>query len=268
MLKNYKICSSTWRAMSSPGGLVAGIVLFSVLLFVSNGVYAENTESLFASGNSKYEQGDYAGAIADYEKARLTGKVSAALYYNLAGAYFKYSDVGRAVLNYERARELSPRDADITANYALSKSLVRGNEPPLKGFLAWRPVRAYFSLLTVSEMTIITSALFFLFFIFLALAAVSESFRARSVFILFVILIFLIFSSTFVFLKVKDRDSRAVTIADSSNALYGPFDSATKFFTLYEGNIINILESKGDWDRVRRSDGMIGWVKNEDIERI
>jgi tetratricopeptide (TPR) repeat protein len=227
-----------------------------------------STETFFASGNSEYEKGDYTRAIAEYEKARFSGKVSAALYYNLAGAYFKAGDVGRAILNYERAIRLAPRDPDIAANYAFARSMVTGKEPPPKGFFAWRPLRLYSGFLTVNEITIVTSGLFFLLFVLIAVAVVSERSRtiARGAAILLAVMIVL--NSAIIFHKVKEGRSYAVTVVPSLDALFGPFDSATKFFTLHEGNGVIILETKDLWHRVRRSDGMVGWVRGSGVERI
>ena len=54
---------------------------------------------------------------ANYEEAARTyqhlvglGYEDATLYYNLANAYYKSEDMGRAILNYLRARRLAPFD--------------------------------------------------------------------------------------------------------------------------------------------------------------
>ncbi len=45
-----------------------------------------------------------------------TGGYSAAAFYNLANAYARANKPGLAVLNYERAKLLDPRDPDVAAN--------------------------------------------------------------------------------------------------------------------------------------------------------
>ena len=53
-----------------------------------------------------------------------------------------------------------------------------------------------------------------------------------------------------------------------AEALFGPFDSATKFFTLHEGMGVTILSSKNGWYKVRRADGKAGWIYEDGVERI
>jgi tetratricopeptide (TPR) repeat protein len=269
MSKSYNLCSArkkmdrmTRHSIFLMTMLCAGI---SVLPFYSR---ADEALGFFASGNREYEKGDYASAVAEYEKARLTGEVSAALYYNLGGAYFRSGDIGRAVLNYERALGLDPRDPDIAANYAFAKSMVTGKQPPAGGFFSWRPLRAYYRFFTVNEMAVASSVLFFLFFAFLGISIASEVFRRRARFIAVFLAVLVIFSSVFMFRKAEHLNSYAVVVVPSSDVLFAPFGSATKFFTLHEGNGVAILESKGSWHRVRRPDGMSGWVNSGDIERI
>ncbi len=257
------------------GGLMrsAKTYVAAIWVFVSLAVFSARAEASdfregFDSGNKFYEQGDYPVAIAEYEKARLSGEVSAALYYNLAGAYLKSGDLGRAILNYQRAAIIAPRDPDIASNQSFARSMVTGKEAQRRGFFAWRPVRVYSRFFTTNEISLIASALFFMFFIALAAAAVYENMRARLLLLCAVLAVGVTVNLAVIFHKVKLSGSYAVTVSPEADALFAPFDSATKFFTLHEGNGVIVLETKSPWCRVRRSDGMVGWVKLSDIERI
>lgn len=77
---------------------------------------------LMGEANSRYERGQYAEAAQQYEALIGRGYRDAAIHYNLGNAYLESGDLGRAVLNYLRAEELSPRDPDILANLALARS--------------------------------------------------------------------------------------------------------------------------------------------------
>ena len=76
---------------------------------------------LMVEANAQYERGEFADAAQQYEALIDSGYEDATLYYNLGNAYFKNDDLGRAVLNYLRAEELSPRDTDIRANLDLAR---------------------------------------------------------------------------------------------------------------------------------------------------
>src|SRR5665213_1756817 len=67
----------------------------------------------FKTANALYDAGKYADAITAYE--RIVPK-TAAVYFNLGNACYRDSQLGKAVLNFERARQLAPADHDILAN--------------------------------------------------------------------------------------------------------------------------------------------------------
>ena len=73
--------------------------------------------------NQLYENGRFQEASQTYQQLVDLGVEHENLFYNLGNAYYKSGDLGRAVLNYERARRMAPRDADIRANLDFARSL-------------------------------------------------------------------------------------------------------------------------------------------------
>src|SRR5450756_8753 len=73
---------------------------------------ATSAESDFDAANKLYEQGKFTEAVGAYEKLIQSGSGSAALYFNLGDACFKAAQVGRALVAYRQAAQLSPRDQD------------------------------------------------------------------------------------------------------------------------------------------------------------
>ena len=71
-------------------------------------------DSLYAA--EKFQQ-----AAAEYEKL-LKEADNAELYYNLGNAYYRLHDIGHAILNYEKASNREPGDADIRFNLTLARS--------------------------------------------------------------------------------------------------------------------------------------------------
>ena len=71
--------------------------------------------------NQRFKAGDFAGAAAAYEKILSAEGPRASVYYNLGNAYQNLKQYGPAILAYERARLLTPRDPDLLANLALAR---------------------------------------------------------------------------------------------------------------------------------------------------
>src|SRR5690554_2498290 len=78
------------------------------------------TESLSASAAAAYRQQDYKRSAELYEtlvsQSIESDMVSSEIYYNLGNAYFRDNQLGKAILNYERALLLDPGDSDIRHN--------------------------------------------------------------------------------------------------------------------------------------------------------
>ena len=93
--------------------------LCCVVLFGQNLWAAEQThEERFQGAVAAYGRGDYKQAIDGFEA--LTGEgLSASLLYNLGNSYARHGQVGKAILNYERALRLAPGDSDIHGNLDL-----------------------------------------------------------------------------------------------------------------------------------------------------
>ena len=100
---------------------------------------------LFRAANLLYESGDFEEAALSYERLVRLGYEDATLYYNLANAYYRNEDDGRAMLNYLRARRIAPFDEDIAANLSLTREKVgtadygRRPAPIPAQFAEWLP---------------------------------------------------------------------------------------------------------------------------------
>src|SRR5258706_5768809 len=84
----------------------------------------------FKSANALYDAGKFAEAAAAYEKIEPK---TANVYFNLGNALFRQEKYGPALLNYERARRLAPRDPDILANLNFAQqhlAVEELNSPP------------------------------------------------------------------------------------------------------------------------------------------
>ncbi|MGB2630942.1 MAG: SH3 domain-containing protein [Candidatus Omnitrophota bacterium] len=247
--------------------IFAGL-LVAVAVFCYGQEETSNLERLFYRGNDYYEKGEHLKAIEEYNKIVSAGYESGPLFYNLGNAYFRIGELGEALLNYERAGRLIPRDADLKANSGFARAKIMGSVLEKKGLWTWRPLRLYTDNFTVNELTWMSSAVC-VFIVLLLVIAVSRLDLKNHMAIL-VLLFFLFGMGNLVinWYKAESIGKEAIVVTPEIDSRYGPFDSATVFFKLHEGMKVRVLREKDDWDKVKRDDGKMGWVKREAIEII
>ncbi len=247
------------------------LVVFSFVLQVPH-LYADtespgNPEYIFYKGNTLYEEGKYDEAIREYTGLLEKGLESGSLYYNLGNCYMKKGEHGRAVLNYERAKRLMPRDSDLGANYRFALSEIKYNVSG-RADTFYQKIIFLFDELTVNETTAALSAVFIAIILLIAIRLYSIAVRKKFIYIAAVLLTCFLVLAFALYEKVSLIDKEAVVLAESSDARFEPVETATTHFTLHEGMKIYMIQMKKEWAKVRRADGNVGWVKAEDIEKI
>ena len=116
-----------------------------VLLCITAGLNtaaAQDNARDFIAAMAAYKTQDYPKAIEILTTIAENGVVNGQLYYNLANAYFKNNDLGRALVWYERALTLLPNDPDVRFNTDYARSLTRdaseeGATPLVRIFFFW-----------------------------------------------------------------------------------------------------------------------------------
>jgi tetratricopeptide (TPR) repeat protein len=84
----------------------------------------------FEQAGQHFKTGDFAAAADAYEHLLTTEGPRAAVFYNLGNCYQRLGQFGPAILAYERARLLSPRDPDLLVNLALARKAAAAFEEP------------------------------------------------------------------------------------------------------------------------------------------
>ncbi len=96
------------------------ILLFSV--FSINAFCQGNKiEELVLNGTTKFEEGNYEGAAADFTKAAELAPQESIVWYNLAMTNYMMELYEEAVVNYTKVIELDPEYADAWFQRGLSK---------------------------------------------------------------------------------------------------------------------------------------------------
>lgn len=244
---------------------------FCLLLPGAGQVWAQISEDAalaqFTQAGVSYKDGHYAQAVSVYQDIIKGGRESGALYYNLGNSYFKQGLLGKAILHYERAGRLIPRDSDLKANYEYALVLTKGrNGVPGKSF--WRKaIDRFIEFYTLDEMILLLlgfsvlaggSHLLSLYF--------SWPKRRLAGCLIFSALLFLIYLSG-VIIKWQGEENLAIAVT-ATDSKFEPREGAAIHFKIRRGGKVKILKKMGEWVKIKRPDGKTGWVKKEDLERI
>lgn len=260
MIAPFAFASGFWRTWA-----------VALLLAAPSGATAQG--DFFAEANSRYQEGDYDGALARYESILDAGYESGPLYYNMGNTHFKLGDLGRAILHYERALRLSPNDDDIQANLDLARSLTADEITPLPGFWVFRVAGWWVRLVPLGWLTLIVlggylvAATCTVVWVLsrettLGQWAVRVSVVSAAVALLFGVNL----AARELQIGVAEE---AVVMADEVAVQSAPSDdTALQIFTVHQGTKVRIDTRAEEWAEVVLADGKVGWVPLAAIEVI
>lgn len=234
--------------------------------------HADEAATLFRAATDAYERADYGTAIDLYEQIIGMGKASWQIYYNLGNAYFRSNQLGRAILNYERARRMNPDEEDIRFNleYANLRVLDRVPAPPKPSAVVWLESL----ILSPSFTTVLWLSLGFYALGLLLLAAkfYAPKFQKMRLyrFALWTdIILFVLFFSLFSYRWYKRSTEKfAIVLVPEISVNSSPAEDAKEIFALHEGTKVQVQERSAEWVRIRLRDGKVGWLQSEAIEEI
>ena len=186
---------------------------------------------------------------------------SAAVLFNLGNARLQAGQPGEAILDYERARWLAPRDVDIAANLHLARQragLTATDE-------SWTENAANF--LAPNTWAWLGSV---------ALAAacvgiIGGQFRSRhrpAFHLLTAVGATILLASIGAVAVDASRLGRAILPAKDTAALISPFNGAKTVFEFPAGQAVNVEKAYGEYRFVRDASGHSGWVANTQVGRI
>ena len=172
-----------------------------------------------------------------------------------------------AILFYERAARLLPRDKDVTTNLAMARLSVvdRVNASVRLGI--WDAVdalRDFFSLYELRLIFVWLSVLSALFVI----ARILFFGRLHQFVPIVVIALWLLSGALFVWRAVLDSQPYAIITADEVDAKSAPDDDSKDVFALHEGLKVCIKANLAGWYNIELADGRQGWIPVAEAEQI
>lgn len=235
-------------------------------LFNNFSFAVSQTEDIFNEGCSFYEEGNYLQSINAYKSIIKKGIENPTIYYNLANAYFKNQQLGKAIVCYERAFRLSPRNKDIRFNLNFARA--KASKEKVKGIF-----KEFFSniynFLSINELSLLTSIFYFLLCILIAIYIFKK--KPLLLWTIVVTGFLIVFNGLWLGIKIyKEKiTSSAIIIVPCGEVYNGPSINYSVGFTLPEGEKVIILQQKDSWYAVGiKEKGLKGWINKESIEKI
>jgi hypothetical protein len=255
------------------GRLAKNLLYELVFLFLlGSSSFAGDLDAFFVKGNDLYQKGDYKAAIEEYSKILAQGYESWEVYYNLGNAYFKEREIGKAILNFEKAKRLNPKNEDIEFNLELSNLATVDRIPELPQLFLFVWISKFIHLLDLQSLGIVTMAIYLVWIGLLLLMIFGKTSRFRRLTLIATSIsstLLFVFAGTFV-IRIIDNETKieAIVLTDKIDVRSAPGTAGTVVFTLHEGVKVQIKDRSGVWAKIKLADGKVGWLKEEVIEKI
>lgn len=228
--------------------------------------------AVFSRANQFYLDGKYKDAREEYLKIVTSGHESAEVYYNLGNSCYKLGQIPSAILFYEKARLMNPKDEDIRFNLEMANQLIVDKINPVTEFFIKRWLSDISSIFK-TEVWAWFSLIFFI--LILGAAGLIYGFRGsvlKKTLISAAILFLVMSITTFLFAQnsfnTLNKTPSAIVFSPSITAKSSPDMGGTDLFVIHEGIKVRITDRVGTWIRIRLADGNQAWIPKEAVIEI
>jgi len=225
---------------------------------------AEDANALFARANTDYAAGKFSNAVAGYESLIKAGRWNSSVFYDLGNAYFRENDLGRAILNYERALALDPAQPEAQANLQLARDRARA----LELNASW--AEQHLDLLTRDQYTWLAAIAFW------AAVAIGMGLnfsKRRPIVWTFALILLGVIAAGAAAAAYQLENGRsgkdlAIIVRKNITARLATAESAGAVLFLPPGSEIKILSTRGSWDYAALPNDQKGWIPNGSAEKV
>ena len=220
------------------------------------------TSTTFDQANQAYAAGHFSEAAHGFEQAIAEQGYSAPLLFNLGNAWLKAGQPGRAILNYERAQVLAPRDHALATNLRLAREQAGIVVPEANvlekaaRLLSWNTL----AWIGLSALVLMCGAI-------LAGRLRPSFLRTGLRFLVAGSAVALAMVATALTIRWPELD-RAVVLAPDTPAHIAPAEAAGVLFKLPAGETIHARQAHGGFLLVRTGDGHSGWVSDTQVAKV
>lgn len=219
------------------------------------------TSEIFKQANADYSAGHYAEAAKSYENLLNSDGPRVSVLRNLGSTYFKMGKNGQAILSFERALVLRPRDPDLRANLKLAQD--QAAIYPVTHDTFWRSILERYPARSWSLAVLATAILFPM----AALAWYFSKDKARLWIGIFAAADLLVVGFTIAGLVTRSGENgRGIIVSNPATIRISPFEKADSRSTLAEGREVRLGNESNGYFWVTSKDGsQDGWVVKGEV---
>ncbi len=238
---------------------------------VTSGAQKDYPQQLWDKANAAYSEGRWEDAASGYEMIVSLGLESPQLYYNAGNAWFKADNLGKAIVNYERALKLDPSFSDARYNLEFANSRTQDRIDAVPEFVLKTWILKLCYLLDSDAWAVIFIVMLALFCAMLLLFFLAPTTAWKRTGFIAAIVCFLLGGAALGFSVHQKNDyflhDEAIVMKPVISTKSSP-EGTMDLFILHEGTKVKIIDSVGTWTNVEISDGRQGWVQSGEIEII
>ena len=265
-------------------GIVVGILAVAMPTNIQAADATTTAKVHWEEGIAAYENRNYKEAVEAFESIIALDEASAEVYYNLANAYFKLGqqsassrpfaggELGRAVLNYERALKLDPTLDDARYNLDIVHDYTNDTEPIPNGVMGsmWLAVSGIISSngwAATSIVSLVAALILIMFYLLSSLIALRKVAFFSSIFLIFVFVLSTAFAISQ--RRASEQSSEAVILCNDICPVHASPDNTSKVIRQpSQGVSVKILRNHDTWSEIEFVDGEKGWITSKSVELV
>jgi tetratricopeptide (TPR) repeat protein len=215
------------------------------------------------AANRHFANGDFSQAAANYEKLLAEHGPDATIYYNLGNSYQQLKQYGPAILAYERAKLLTPRDPDLLANLSRARKAAAafgesGMHPRFEAVITYLSRNVVGSALFLGVSALICGAV----------RVPTRGLRQTLFVSAFGAAVLCGTGATALYLR-RAEASLAIVLTDTAAVRLSPFETAESIGTPGPGKQVRLGEKKGDFHYITIPGTQLsGWLADHEVAAI
>jgi len=215
----------------------------------------------FEAANQQFQADDFAGAAKSYEKILTESGPNSATYYNLGNSYQSLKQYGPAILAYERARLLTPRDTDLLANLALARKAAGSYEETARS--PWLDsLLTFLSRRECSWLVVAAASCIGLLSLVHGLARLPK----RWLISISLVAGFIFLGAASILYLRRNEAHHGITLPDNASLLISPFEKAESVGSLSPGRTVLLGQHQGEYCYVEvLGTSLHGWLSSRDF---